>query len=223
MTQAPILGYPVPDTLFVLDTDASNDAIGIVLSQHQEGQEKVIARPSALQIESTVSLRRNSWLLSRQYSISNPIFMATILLCEWIIQHWSGCSVLKIERVKQFSEYSGCRNMIFDIQHQSQVKHNNADALSRQPCLPDCCKHCDQLEWRGMTCSDVEAIVPAAIVQQNVGVESEVETTLSRGWTDLRTAQLQNPDPTLYPAMKGEVWGETRLVYVLVYIGFEKE
>lgn len=43
LTRAPILGYPLPDIPFVLDTDASNDAIGAVLSQYHEGQEKVIA------------------------------------------------------------------------------------------------------------------------------------------------------------------------------------
>ena len=40
---APILGYPLPDAPFLLDTDASNYAIGAVLSQIQDGEERVIA------------------------------------------------------------------------------------------------------------------------------------------------------------------------------------
>lgn len=44
---APILGYPdVNGGMFVLDTDASNDSIGAVLSQIQDGKETVIAYDS---------------------------------------------------------------------------------------------------------------------------------------------------------------------------------
>jgi hypothetical protein len=39
----PILDYPQPGEWFVVDTDASNFGIGRVLSQIQDGQERVIA------------------------------------------------------------------------------------------------------------------------------------------------------------------------------------
>jgi hypothetical protein len=38
-----VLGYPLPDAPFILDTDASNQAVGAVLSQLQDGQEQDIA------------------------------------------------------------------------------------------------------------------------------------------------------------------------------------
>ena len=41
--KAPILGYPLPKGQFTLDTDASNHGIGAVLSQLQDGQERVLA------------------------------------------------------------------------------------------------------------------------------------------------------------------------------------
>ena len=47
LTAAPVLAYPTRDGLFLLDTDASNTCIGAVLSQIQEGEEKVIAYASA--------------------------------------------------------------------------------------------------------------------------------------------------------------------------------
>ena len=34
----------------------------------------------------------------------------------------------------------------FTVQHRAGSKHGNADALSRQPCLPEACKYCDRLE-----------------------------------------------------------------------------
>jgi hypothetical protein len=40
---APILAYPHPGERFIVDTDASNVRIGGVLSQEQDGQERVIA------------------------------------------------------------------------------------------------------------------------------------------------------------------------------------
>ena len=40
---APILGYPDPHLQYILDTDASAEGIGSVLSQIQDGQERVIA------------------------------------------------------------------------------------------------------------------------------------------------------------------------------------
>jgi len=43
LTTSPILGYPVPDAPFTLDTDASDFATGAVLSQLQDGKEVVIA------------------------------------------------------------------------------------------------------------------------------------------------------------------------------------
>ena len=43
LVSAPILGYPLLDAPFILDTDASNHVIGVVLSQIQDGPERVIA------------------------------------------------------------------------------------------------------------------------------------------------------------------------------------
>ncbi len=42
LCKAPVLAYPNPDLAYVVDTDASNLAIGAVLSQVEDGEEKVI-------------------------------------------------------------------------------------------------------------------------------------------------------------------------------------
>ena len=43
LTSSPFLAYPQPKKLFVLDTDASNESIGAVLSQEMDGNEYGIA------------------------------------------------------------------------------------------------------------------------------------------------------------------------------------
>ncbi|GFY26821.1 retrovirus-related Pol polyprotein from transposon 297 [Trichonephila clavipes] len=43
LTSSPILIYPQPDKPFILDTDASNEGVGAVLSQEIDGQERVVA------------------------------------------------------------------------------------------------------------------------------------------------------------------------------------
>ncbi len=42
LCKAPVLAYPNPDVPYIMDTDASNLAIGPLLSQVQDGEEKVI-------------------------------------------------------------------------------------------------------------------------------------------------------------------------------------
>ena len=43
LTSPPILAYPDEEVSFILDTDASGDALGAVLSQEQGGEQQVIA------------------------------------------------------------------------------------------------------------------------------------------------------------------------------------
>ena len=42
LTSSPILAYPIPGVEYILDTDASAEALGSVLSQVQDGHERVI-------------------------------------------------------------------------------------------------------------------------------------------------------------------------------------
>ena len=43
LTVTPVLGYPTMEDPFVLDTDASLNGVGAVLSQVQNGQERVLS------------------------------------------------------------------------------------------------------------------------------------------------------------------------------------
>ena len=54
LVSPPILIYPVPGKQFILDTDASNFAVGAVLSQEVDGGEHVIAYMSIVRDSSVV-------------------------------------------------------------------------------------------------------------------------------------------------------------------------
>ena len=55
LISAPVLGLPRDDGLFVLDTDASEVAMGVVLSQVQDGIERVIAYYSRLCVPAEIN------------------------------------------------------------------------------------------------------------------------------------------------------------------------
>ncbi len=61
LCKALVLAYPNPDLLYVVDTDASNLAIGAVLSQVQDCEEKVIMYGSKAFSES-----QRQWCMTRR-------------------------------------------------------------------------------------------------------------------------------------------------------------
>lgn len=68
---APILGYPdVNGGTFILDTDASSDAIGAVLSQIQDGNGRVIAYGSR-----TLSTAERNYCVTRKEMLALVFFV----------------------------------------------------------------------------------------------------------------------------------------------------
>ena len=67
LCEAPILAYQLPEGQFILDTDASNIGVGAVLSQIQDGRERVIAYGS----------KKLDWQQQR-YSVTRRELLAVI-------------------------------------------------------------------------------------------------------------------------------------------------
>jgi hypothetical protein len=147
LTRTPILAYP--DMLgeeFILDTDASGFAIGAVLSQVQEGQERVIAYASR-----TLSEEEQRYCTTRRELLAvvtfvkhfRPYLRARHFLLRtdhgpltWLhtTKNIKGQSFRWILRLAEYQ---------FLIQHRAGKKHANADALSRLPQPETSCKDCD--------------------------------------------------------------------------------
>ena len=149
LTGAPVLAYPVVDKDFILDTDASNFAVGGVLSQEHEGQEKVVAyfsktlgkaernycvtrRELLAVVKSTEHFHH--YLYGRRFLIRTDHaalrWLLTFKCPEGQVARW-------IERLQVYD---------FEIRYRAGRAHGNADGLSRRPCIEGDCKNCDRLE-----------------------------------------------------------------------------
>ena len=144
LTTAPVLAYPTKDGEYILDTDCSNSAMGAVLSQVQDGVERVI-----LYFSKTLSKPET------RYCVTRKELLAVIRG----IQHCH--SYLYGVHFKVRTDHSSLRWLLgfsnpegqlarwmellgtydFDVEHRPGAKHQNADGLSRRPCDEDC-KHC---------------------------------------------------------------------------------
>ena len=70
LKNAPVLGFPSQSEKFYLDTDASNNSIGAVLRQIQNGQEKVIAYGSR-----TLTKAEKNYSVTRKELLALVYFM----------------------------------------------------------------------------------------------------------------------------------------------------
>ena len=116
LTEAPILSYPNADAPFLLDTDtdASNHAIGAVLSKCQEGQERVIAYYSR-----TLSAPEKHYCVTRKELLAvvqavqhfhSYLMVATLRYAQTML-HSNGSSISRILKVKWPDGSRDCKNM----------------------------------------------------------------------------------------------------------------
>lgn len=136
LTQAPVLGLPNKRDPFILDTDASDIAIGAVVSQVQKGEEKVIAYASVgLSPEQRRYCTTRKELLSivkftrqfRHYLLGRPFLVRTDhSSLTWLLNFKDPQGQLA-RWLEELSQY----DMI--VRHRAGKKHVNADCMSRRP------------------------------------------------------------------------------------------
>ncbi|GFV40128.1 retrovirus-related Pol polyprotein from transposon 412 [Trichonephila clavipes] len=132
LTSLPILIYPQSDKPFILDTDASNESVGAVLSQEINGQERVVAYWSKCLSKP-----------ERNYCVTRKELLAIVKAIEHFHHYLYGQKFLlrtdhasltwlinfrntegQVARwIQRLNEY------YFDIRHRKGSSHGNADAL----------------------------------------------------------------------------------------------
>jgi len=137
LVSSPILVMPQDSGDYILDTDASDDAIGAVLSQVQDGQERVVAYASRLVTKP-----------ERNYCVTRRELLAVVYFCRQFRNYLLGRRFLvrtdhaALRWLRNMPDPVGqqarwlelMEEYEFDIEHRPGKKHANADALSRRPC-----------------------------------------------------------------------------------------
>ena len=170
LTEAPIWCYPSREEgdLFILDTDASDVGVGAVLSQVQDGEEKVIAYASK-----TLSPSQ------RKYCVTYRELLAVVLFVKQFRHYLLGRKFkIRTDHVslKWLMRFRDAEAMVgrwvlylssfhFEIEHRKGLNHGNADALSRKvpkrrmACLQGLCPECPT---NGASAGELACVVETA-------------------------------------------------------------
>ena len=204
LASPPILGYPLVDGLFTLDTDASLDGIGAVLSQEQDGVEKVIAYYT-----------RALTHTERKYCVTRRELLAVVES----VKHFHHCLygrhfVIRTDHgsLRWLLNFKNPEDQMarwledlfvldFEIQHRPGRQHGNADGLSKRPCTE--CRYCERQEVKNREppqgcpghrlCSVTKSDTP------------QEEGTWLQSWTPEQLAEWQQNDVDL---KKVHMWME---------------
>ncbi|GFT66452.1 retrovirus-related Pol polyprotein from transposon 412 [Trichonephila clavipes] len=189
LTSSPILIYPQPDKPFILDTDASNESVGAVLSQEIDGQERVVAYWSKClsKPERNYCVTRKELLAIvkaiehfHHYLYGQKFLLRTDHASLTWLMHFRNTEGQVARWIQRLNEY------YFDIRHRKGSSHGNADALSRRPC-PENCRHCSRVETK----------YDYAIRQITTSTATPPDP-----WSDEKVREDQMADPDIKPLIE---------------------
>ena len=135
LLQAPILAFPIFRHPFVIDTDASETALGAVLSQIIDSEERPIAFESRVLSKTEVNyattkrealglVKAMQWFRPYIYG-SQCIVRTDHASLQWLFrQNADGMTFRMIQKMQEYN---------YRIVHRPGEKHCNADGLSRRP------------------------------------------------------------------------------------------
>jgi transposase InsO family protein len=172
LTNPPILAYPVFTDPFVLETDASNEGLGAVLSQVQNGKKRVIAYASRGLREAEQNMdnysSRKLELLALKWAITDKFreyligSMFTVYTYNNPLTYLKSKSKLKAVEQRWVSDLASFN---FDIKYRAGQHNQNADALSRLKRDEGCEWHIDEVQTM------LASTINTAIIPQEARVE----------------------------------------------------
>ena len=162
LVSAPILTFPQGDGVFVLDTDASLEGVGAVLSQIQDGEERVISFAS-----------RKLSRTQRNYCTTYRELLAVVMFVKQFHHYmWGRPFVVRTDHssllwLKRFKRPEGLLarwlsildTYDFTLEHRKGSHHSNADTMSRKPY-----KHCKRED-----CSQCKTVLPSLVEEVEDG------------------------------------------------------
>ena len=202
LTSPPILAYPEDDGAFILDTDASGEGLGAVLSQVQGDKECVIGYFSrALTKE------------EQQYCVTRRELLAVVMAVQHFHYYLYGRHFTirsdhgSLRWLMNFKNPEGqmwrwlqiLSTYEFDIVHCPGKQHKNADGLSRRPC--DKSRHCERQEMKEK--SEVSGCPGHPVRAMDMISDDE---QWSESWSSHQIREWQMADPVLFKVLD---WVET--------------
>ena len=203
LTSTPILAYPELGSKFILDTDASDAALGAVLSQIQDGKEKVIAYMS-----------KSMNVHERAYCITRKELLAVIIALKHFHNYLYGQEVtvrtdnaavswmrsLKVPtgQVARWIQELNTYNLT--VIHRCGKSHTNADALSRKPCksckrqqeLQEEHEHSNNQAEEDMSEQEIRAITRSHALKQSSQLKANQYLLI--GWDPVEIGTCQTND-----------------------------
>jgi hypothetical protein len=198
LVTAPVLTMPRDEGEYVLDTDASNVALGAVLSQMQEGIEKPIAYASrSLSKSERMYCTTRKELLAvvfglkqyKHYVLGRPLRIRT----DHSALQWLRRTTEPVAQQARWLEF--IEQFQYSIEHRPGHRHGNADALSRIPVKCSQCTHCDEPETE---VNDDQPATVRATKSRSVGNAEELVDPSARE----TLAQAQQADPEIGPLVR---------------------
>lgn len=217
LTSTPVLAYPTRDDPFILDTDASLYGVGAVLSQVQEGEERVICYGSK-------TLTRSQ----SKYCTTYRELLAVVTFVKQFKHYLYGRKFLirtdhsSLIWLKNFKEPEGMiarwisllETYDFEIKHRRGTAHGNADALSRvphRPCKRSDCPQCKSSEMKPVNTKvdsilentgENENFLPSHIFEKSNDIIAPVVSNWLDQWTPDDLHQMQEEDATIRSVVK---------------------
>ena len=205
LTTSPILAYPTTGGEFILDTDASDSGIGAVLSQVQDGTERVVGYASRAlsKPERNYCVTRRELLAVvhfvknfRQYLYGQKFTIRTDHgALRWLLNFKDPEG--QIARwIQVLGEYD------FHIIHRAGRSHANADSMSRLPC-----RQCGRVTNPGEQQTPDEE--PRS--EEAEGPSGKIRVVMAEPtWNGERMETIQRQDPTIGPVMVAMQSGEPK-------------
>ena len=184
LINSPVLAFPKCSGTFVLDCDASSFALGGVLSQLQDGEEKVIAYASTLNPA------------KQQYCTTKRELLAVVTFMKHFKHYLLGQKfIIRTDRapliwLRNFKEPEGLiarwisiiETFDYEIHYRPGRHHQNADSLSRKPkrkCPNSSCSDCYPCTLKVSSDKDEgadnrQSVAKTDVIQDNISYQSPV-------------------------------------------------
>ena len=138
LTHYPVLAPPLPEGRYIIDTDASDFAVGAVLQQEKFGTVRVISYASktvdACERQYCTTRKKLAAVIYALKEFRHYVLGGVLFLLK--TDHGASTSFFKVPvPIQQQARYLNfLADYNFEIQHRAGSQHGNSDGLSRRPC-----------------------------------------------------------------------------------------